>query len=90
MKLKILLTAQAKAIAARMKELGIVKVEYYITELIRNDLQVQKLRKRYGILPMSAQRMSWVDIAKTIKNKVRFDYRRWRDGDWDDDIGLKR
>lgn len=73
-----ILKDRASEITARMKVLGIKSISTYITKLIHHDLWVQGFRKRFGIVPFSAHRITWPQLFSLAKQKIKRDYKRWR------------
>lgn len=76
-----ILKDRATEIAVRMKVLGIKKTSTYLGKLVQHDLWVQGFRKRIGIVPFSEHRITWNELFKLFKNKIRLDYKKWRNSD---------
>lgn len=79
-----ILKQRAAEISARMKVLGIPEVTSYIAKLIKHDLWVQGFRKRIGVVPFSEHHITWKDLFKLIKRKIKLEWRHWRNPDWYD------
>lgn len=74
-----ILKERASEIAARIKVLQAKNIGTYISKLIYHDLWVQDFRKRFGIVPFSAQRITWKELFALAKKKIIDDFKRWRD-----------